>query len=355
MIRAMRWSRVVPRTLGAALAVVVATAGPAAADAAGPGDYTSEVTGIVPAMDGVDAEIRGGDAFLEVTVEEGRTVIVEGYTGEPYLRFLPDGRVERNRLSTATYLNEDREGQVDIPSAASEAGPDAEPEWEELASGGTYAWHDHRVHWMQDSSPNVERGEAVGGAYAPWRVPIVVDGSQADIEGTLVYEESVSALPYLGAAVLVAGLLGYYGRRAGLRVTAAVLAAASAGAVAVGWADYASTPGGGSPLHWTLAAVALVTATGAVVLAGRAAGLVLTLAGAAALSGWGLFRIEVLFKPVLPTDLPYALDRTVVALALGVSVGAAVVAVLSSGVALPSLADDDPRGPEPGATASRSA
>jgi len=83
-----------------------------------------------------------------------------------------------------------------------------------------------------------------------------------------------------------------------------------------------------------------VTAVAASILAGRVAGVVLTLASAAALSGWGLFRIEVLFKPVLPTELPYALDRTVVALALGVSVGAAVVAVLSSGLTLPELAED---------------
>jgi hypothetical protein len=109
----------------------------------------------------------------------------------------------------------------------------------------------------------------------------------------------------------------------------------------VGWADYSSTPdGGGNPLHWALAAVALATALGAWALARRSAGVILTLASAAALSGWGLFRIEVLFKPVLPTELPDALDRTVVALALGVSVGAAVVAVLSSGLSLPDLADD---------------
>ncbi|MFL6205257.1 MAG: hypothetical protein ACJ739_07880 [Acidimicrobiales bacterium] len=338
----MRWLRLLPAVVTGALVVLIAAAGPAAADSAGPGDYTSEVTGIVPAKDGVHADIQGGDAFLEVTVDEGHTVIVEGYTGEPYLRFLPDGTIERNRLSSATYLNENRKAKVDIPAAVTEAGPDAEPQWETIGSGGSYAWHDHRVHWMQDSSPNVERGEAVGGAYAPWKVPIVVDGSQADIEGTLVYEHTVSPLPYLGTAVLVAGLLGYYGRRGGLRLTAILLAAVSAAALWVGWADYASTPGGGNPLHWALAAGALVAAVLAAALARRAAGVVLTLASAASLSGWGLFRIEVLFKPVLPTDLPYALDRTVVALALGVSVGAAIVAVLSSGVALPTLADDEP-------------
>ena len=352
MIVSMRCLRLVPRAVAAGLVVVVITAGPVAADAAGPGDYSSEVTGIVPAIDCVHADIRGGDAFLEVTVDKDHTVIVKGYQGEPYLRFLPDGKVERNRLSTATYLNNSRKGKVAIPGAVTEAGPDAKPDWESIASGGTYAWHDHRVHWMQDSSPNVERGQPVGGAYAPCKVPIVVDGAQAEVQGTLVYEEAVSPLPYLVLAVLVAGLLGFYGRRAGLRATAGALAAVSVGAVVVGWADFSSTPeGGGNPLHWALAAIALVTALGAVLLAGRAAALVLTLASAAALSGWGLFRIEVLFKPVLPTDLPYALYRTVVALALGVSVGAAVVAVLSSGLALPDLADDDAG---EAATASRS-
>lgn len=330
------------RILAVAFGLVLITASPAAADAAGPSDFRSEVTGIVPDVDGVTAEIRGGDSFLEVTVDEGHTVIVEGYEGEAYLRFLPDGTVERNRLSTATYLNDDRKGKVDIPASVTAAGSDAEPEWERIADGGTYAWHDHRVHWMDDSSPSVDRGETVPGAYDPWKVPIVVDGAAAEVQGILVYEESVSPLAYLGLAVIVAGLLAFYGRKAGLRVAAGLLAVVSLLAIWVGYADYVSTPGGGNPLHWGLAVVALVTAMGAIVLANRRVGVVLALASVASLSGWALFRIQVLFKPVLPTDLPYALDRTVVALALGVSVGAAVVAVMGSGLGLPELADDDP-------------
>jgi hypothetical protein len=330
------------RILALALGLVVVTAAPAAADAAGPSDFRSEVTGIVPAVEGVEAEIRGGDSFLELTVDDGLTVIVEGYTGEPYLRFQPDGTVERNRLSPATYLNDDRKGQVDIPPDVTAAGPDAEPEWERIADGGTYAWHDHRVHWMADSSPPVDRGEQVEGEYDPWRVPIIVDGAPAEVQGILVYEESVSALPYVGLAVVVGGLLAFYGRRPGLRVAAALLAGVSLAAVVVGVADYSSTPdGGGNPLHWALAVAALLTAIGAVALANRRVGVVLALASAASLSGWALFRIEVLFKPVLPTELPDALDRTVVALALGVSVGAAVIAILGSGLSLPDLADDE--------------
>ena len=330
------------RATVAVLGLFVLTAAPATADEAGPSDFRSDVTAITPAVDGVQAEIRGGDSFLEVTVDDGTTVIVEGYEQEPYLRFQPDGTVERNRLSTATYLNDDRQGQVEIPARVTEAGPDAEPEWETVADGGTYAWHDHRAHWMQESPPQVERGEAVPGSYDPWRVPIVVDGAPSEIQGVLVYETAVSPLPYATVAVIVAGLLGVSGRGRGLRLPGSLLALVALAAVGVGWADYASTPdGGGNPLHWALAAVAFVTALGAVALARRSAGLVLILASVASLSGWALFRIQVLFEPVLPTTLPFWLDRTVVALALGVSAGAAIIALTQVDLSLPTLADDD--------------
>jgi hypothetical protein len=162
------------------------------------------------------------------------------------------------------------------------------------------------------------------------------------VQGILVYEEAVSPIPYVGLAVIVGGLLAFYGRRPGLRLSAAILVVISAAALVVGWGDYQATPdGGGDPLAWILAAVALAAAAGAVVLAQRGAGLVLALASIAALSGWALLRVQVLLKPVLPGDVPEAADRTTVALALGISVGAAVVAVLTSNLKLPTLADDE--------------
>ena len=335
-----RLARLVAITLG----LILVTAAPAAADPAGPSDFQSEVTGIVPEVDGVTADIRGGDTFLEVSVDEGVTVIVEGYQGEPYLRFSPDGTVERNRLSTATYLNEDRRGAgITLPPEVQEADADTPPEWEQVASGGTYAWHDHRVHWMDEASPSVERGERVGGAYDPWRVPIVVDGAAAEIRGTLTYAETVSPLPYIVLAALVAGALIWFGRGRGLRVPAALLAITSLAATVVGWADFSATPdGGGNPLLWALAAFALLTAIGAFVLARRSAGVVLALASVASLSGWALFRIQALRKPILPTDLPYPVDRTTLAIALGISVAAAYLTVTSGLLTLPELDDDEP-------------
>lgn len=326
-----------------ATGVVVVTAAPAAADPAGPSDFRSEVTGISPAADGVDAVIRGGDSFLELTVAEGHTVIVEGYEGEPYLRFQPDGTVERNRLSAATYLNDDRKGAgITLPADVTAADADTPPEWEPVADGGTYAWHDHRVHWMEEASPNVARGERVEGAYDPWRVPLVVDGARTEVQGILIYEETVSPLPYAGLALIIAGALIWYGRGVGLRLPAALLAIVALSAVVVGWADYRATPdGGGNPLLWALPAVALVAAVAAVVLAKRSAGVVLALASVASLSAWALFRLQALLKPVLPTDLPFAIDRAAIALALGTSSAVAYLAATSGVLTLPDLDDDE--------------
>jgi hypothetical protein len=194
---------------------------------------------------------------------------------------------------------------------------------------------------MDDASPNIERGQRVPGAYDPWRVPILVDGAPAEVQGTLTYEQSVSPLPYLGLAVIVAGLLIFYGRNRGLWVPATLLVVVSLAATIVGRADYQSTPaGGGNPLLWALPLVALVAAVGALVLRRRSAGMVLALASVASLSGWALFRIEALLKPVLPTELPYAVDRTTLALALGTSIAAAYLTVTSGLLHLPDLDDD---------------
>jgi hypothetical protein len=340
--------------LAGALVLLVGTAGPAGADPAGPSDFRSEVTGIEPAVDGVEAAIRGGDSFLELSVDEGIEVTVGGYQGEPYLQFLPDGTVQRNRLSAATYLNEDRKGAVEIPGEVEAAmdEPTTPPDWETVASGGTYAWHDHRVHWMGEASPPVGRGERVGGAYDPWRVPITVDGTPVDVTGTLTYEEATSPLPWLALAVVVAaGLVLLAKRTGGVRLLAGALVVAGGLAVVTGRGDFAATPDGtGNPLLWILPAVAVVTAVAGVGLAGRSAGVVLVLASVAALSGWALFRFEALLKPVLPTELPAGLDRLSLAFALGTAVAGAVVAVTSGTFAFAELEDDEPPpAPEGGA------
>jgi hypothetical protein len=235
-------------------------------------------------------------------------------------------------------VNDDRQGGGDVPA---EADATAEPEWERVGDGGTYAWHDHRIHWMQETSPPVERGQRVGGAYDPWKVPIVVDGEGVEVHGTLTYEDAVSPLPWLALAAVGAAALAWLGRRHAVGTAAGVLAAASAVALVVGRADHAATPdGGANPLLWMLPAVALVAAAAGLVPRLRGAAVVAVLASVAALSGWALLRFGVLAKPVLPTDLPAWLDRASVTAALAAAVAAAWLAVTSGALRLPELPDD---------------
>ena len=91
----------------AALAALCVLAAPALAHEGNP-NYRSEVDAISPPVEGLDAEILNFDDRIELRNTGGETIVVEGYRGEPYLRFEPDGTVAVNQRSPATYLNEDR-------------------------------------------------------------------------------------------------------------------------------------------------------------------------------------------------------------------------------------------------------
>jgi hypothetical protein len=330
-----------------ALAALVLGAPPAAADPPRPTDYRSTVSDVEPDAEGVEARVVGGDAFLELTVAEGHDVVVTGYGDEPYLHFLPDGTVERNRRSEATYLNDDRQGAVDLPARADN---EAEPEWERVADGGTYSWHDHRIHWMGGGTPpGVEPGQVV----QEWTVGLTVDGTPTEVHGELVLAEGISPLPWVVLAAATAVLVAVVGRRRPAPVAAAATLAAAAGALGVGWAEYAAAPAGSgaSPLPVAVPLAGLVAAVVGVVRPRGTFGPTATLAAAAAVIGWGVLRAGVLWNPVLPTDLPFALDRGVTALALGLSAAAAGLVVWGGGLTAALLRpgdEDEPAGDRTG-------
>jgi hypothetical protein len=330
-------SRVLHALVGAGLLLALGAA-PAGADPAGPSDFRSEVTKIVPPVDGVRARIKGGDTYLQVLVAKGHEVVVDGYLGEPYVRFLKDGTVERNLRSEATYINNNRKGTGTIPPEAKDR--KATPVWKEVGSGGRFAWHDHRVHWMGDASPPVARGHYVTGAYAPWRVPITIDGRAANVEGTLLYEQSMSPIPWIAAGLIAALLLAVVGRRQVFVIPGVALLVVSVAAIVVGRSDFNSNPGGGNPLLWALPLVAALAALFALVRRTSSTAVVGLLASVATLSSWALLRYKVLLRPVIPTNTLPGLDRSTVAIALGVAVAAAYLAVTGGGLRLPELDDD---------------
>ncbi len=326
----MRPSRI--RTLsGLVLALLVLTAAPALADPARPTNYSSEITAVTWEGEGplpARVEVVGGDSFLSVTAEPGVAVEVPGYSGEPYIRIDADGTVWLNRNSPAYYINDDRYGNVTTPDTASD---EAEPDWVQVADGGSWAWHDHRIHWMTpDVPPAVDPS---GGAQLaqPWTVPFTVDGTPAEVTGELIWHPSQSALPWV-LLVVAAAAVATVVARLGVAPAGWLVAATGAAAFVVTWGQHSINPPGAGGETLALAASGLAAVAGVVgaTLGARRPGIgdAPALIGAALLVVWALRRLSGLWLPILPTDLPAAADRAVVAAALGVGAGVLVVAFL---------------------------
>jgi hypothetical protein len=301
-----------------AAAGVLAPAGVAFADPAGPTDYESTITSVTPEVDGVEVSVIGGDSFLRIEVEPGIEVIVLGYQQEPYLRIRPDGVVEENQRSPATYLNADRYGGGAVPAGAD---PELPPNWREIGSGGAWSWHDHRAHWMSPEPPaDAEPGQEIQSS----TVPLLVDGTEVTVAVTTTWLEPPSRLPLVvgavvGGVLVLVALLQHV--RLAWALTAAALAATGIGA----WQYWSLPPETGPMLVWWLLPA---TATGSLLLGllvgRRLVGHALVLLAALQLAVWLWVRRDAAFRAVIPTDAPFWLDRGVMAATAVVAAAAAV-------------------------------
>ena len=298
-------------------AAVLAPAGVVFADPAGPTDYRTTVTSMTPAVAGVEVSVVGGDSFLRLVVDPGIEVVVLGYQQEPYLRIRTDGVVEENQRSPATYLNADRYGTGTPPAGAD---PTLAPNWLPVGTGGAWAWHDHRAHWMSPDPPAASRP---GTQIQANTVPLLVDGTAVAVDVSTTWLAAPSRVPLAvgaaagGAAVLLALL-----RRARL---AWALLAVSVTAGAIGWWQFRSLPTETGPLivWWLLPAVAAGSLVVALVLGRRLVSYALVLLAALELAVWVWLRRDGAFRAIIPTDAPAWLDR-------GVMAATGVVAVLTA-------------------------
>jgi hypothetical protein len=190
--------------------MVTGLAAPSGAPAhAGNPNFESALRGLSRPVDGLSAQIIGYDDRIQVVNRSGQEVTIMGYEGEPYARLLPDGTVETNANSPATYLNEDRFAAVEVPARAD---PGAPPEWREVSGDGTFTWHDHRIHWMAKSTPPQVTDEDERSKVFDYRVPVEVGGEPDAIAGTLYWvgPADTSKTPFLiaGLAIVVLGGTG---------------------------------------------------------------------------------------------------------------------------------------------------
>ncbi|HEX2070796.1 MAG TPA: hypothetical protein VHF90_04000 [Thermoleophilaceae bacterium] len=197
------------RISGAAMVALLALATAATsalAHGGGGTDYISDVRSVTPANVGLTVEVLDRDDRLALRNGGDRTVVVEGYDGEPYARLRPDGTVEVNRRSPALYLNEDRFAKVDVPQRADER---ATPQWEVVDGSGRFEWHDHRIHWMGAGRPPAVRDPQRRTKVFDWEVPLRVGGRGGSVAGTLTWvgrpDDGVPVAALVALATVVVG------------------------------------------------------------------------------------------------------------------------------------------------------
>lgn len=312
-------------------------AGPAAADPARPTPYRSTVTAIKPPEADLEVSVEGGDAFLLLTAPKGVEVVVEGYEGEPYLRIGEDGIVEVNERSPARYLNDSRYGSRDVTVPAS-ADPEAAPLWTVVGSGGTYAWHDHRIHWMSPALPQqVDATSHAPQLVQEWEVPIQVDGADVAIHGRLEWLPPRSPVLPVLVLVLVALSVALATRRGTLSVAGAVGAVALA-AVALGASTAVTAPPGAPTDPTTLIAPLAAVSLAVMAVAWRRDPRARWLAVGAAvvLGAWAVRLLGALTAPIAPGPLPAAVSAAVVGASFGAAIGA-IVGALTLALARPDV------------------
>ena len=326
--------RLRPTLCCAAVALAVASLpGMAHADAAGPGNFQSRVLSVEPATATIHVSVEGGDSFLLLRVDEGTRVEVPGYQDEPFLRFEADGTVLENTVSYTALVSGSR-----YVTATPTDTTGLEPVWHEVAGDGSYAWHDHRIHWM---SPNDPPGRAPGDVILRAQIPLLVDGATVTVTVESVWVPEPST-----ATAWIGGLAGTGIAAAGLafrrtRWAALLLVDLAILAVVVGWWQYRSLPPETGPraVWYALPAIACAAAFAAAFVRGLTHRLAqlgatsLSLLAGVNLALWGWQRSDGLTAAVLPTNAPWWLDRAVSSAALvGGSVAAAGALVVLGAV-----------------------
>ncbi|TML16673.1 MAG: hypothetical protein E6G31_01890 [Actinobacteria bacterium] len=167
--------------------------------------YRSTITGIEPRMPGLRFKILYGDDQVWLDNRSGKTVIIKGYSGEPYLRF-SSGGIYVNIHSPAGYLNQDRYARVTVPKSARVK---AKPDWQKLAGGDVWAWHDHRIHYMNPiPPPQIKAAPRKPHHVFDWTVPATENGKRFLIAGSLDYKPPPRKdFPY-GLVISLATLIG---------------------------------------------------------------------------------------------------------------------------------------------------
>ncbi len=198
----MRPSRM--RRAAALAAMLLASAAVPAAAHQGNPNFRSVIRTVTPSTPGLQVQVLGFDNEMQLTNRTGRAVTIFGYNSEPYARVLADGTVQENLRSPAVYLNEDRYGTTPVPPSAK---PSLPPQWRTLDKTGRFVWHDHRMHWMAQTTPPIVHDTSRRTKVFDYAIPLRVGAGHGVVDGTLYWIGSPSGFPVAAIVSLVVVVL----------------------------------------------------------------------------------------------------------------------------------------------------
>lgn len=161
-----------------------AAAAPAAAKVSG--RYVSQVTGVVPAVTGLTAQVEGNGLML---MNHGSaTATVLGYAGEPFLTIGPAGvRENTASVTSAVLARKSLAGRPAQPAART-----AKATWTSRGKDTHYRWADLRVQWQQpDRAPAVR--PASGDVVGAWEIPVKVGTRTVAVRGVVRWVAGASS------------------------------------------------------------------------------------------------------------------------------------------------------------------
>jgi hypothetical protein len=178
-------------------------------------DYDTRVFSLpAPLQRVIEVRIYKSDRAIRLTVAHGHTATVLGYLREPFVR-ITDAGVEVN-ASAPTAGGAGLLTPLPLHSVG----------WHRLSPGRSVTWHDNRVRALPQ-----------GIDQARWRIPLIVDGKSAPLQGDLWRVAAPAWWPWLamGVPFVLISLLLYVRRRSAVRSAAAAFGlVAAAGLVASG-------------------------------------------------------------------------------------------------------------------------
>jgi hypothetical protein len=299
-------------SLVALLAAVATLAAPAAAGAhlrtsRVAVDYRATVAPLpAPLAGAVRLRIYAADLAVGLTALGGHHLVVRGYLGEPFLRLGPDGFFVNEASATAAGTGLART----LRRGAAH--------WALRSQKRAAIWHDARVRRA---------------AQGRWSIPVVVDGRQARLEGTIRRVRRPSVVPWLAIGVAFALLTAVFLLRRPqglLRTATAWLGAVAAVATlvtAIGLAASSTASEGtwvesGNEIVLSLVGLGFLLrgSRDARALAGGLVGMLAVAAGAT--------RLPVLLHGIALSALPGQVARTAVVLAISAGTAAAILGVV---------------------------